>query len=78
MIGELQRAAGFDGSDSPEDRLARLTALLEPAGASAPVPEGAMLLADLLSLPVPDAEALQRLSPEQRKARTLATVLARI
>jgi predicted ATPase/DNA-binding winged helix-turn-helix (wHTH) protein len=76
VIGELQRAAGFETGDSPEDRFARLTALLQPAGA--PASDGAMLLGDLLSLPTPDPEALQRLSPEQRKARTLATVLARI
>jgi alpha-ketoglutarate-dependent taurine dioxygenase/class 3 adenylate cyclase/predicted ATPase len=76
VIGELQREAGFDRADSPEQRIARLAALLEPAGV--PALEGAMLLADLLSLPAPGAEALQRLSPEQRKARTLAAVLARI
>ncbi len=86
VIGELQRAAGFDRADSPEERLAKLTALLEPVGAlaaeapaaEAPAAGAAMLLADLLSLPVRDAGALQRLSPEQRKERTLAAVLARI
>ena len=35
VIGELQRAAAFDRTDTPEERLAKLTALLEPAGAPA-------------------------------------------
>jgi class 3 adenylate cyclase/predicted ATPase len=76
VIGELQRAAGFDPTDSPEKRLAKLTATLEPAGISAA--EGLVLLADILALPAPGAESLQRLSPEQRRARMLAVVLARI
>ncbi len=33
VIGELQRAAAFDRTDTPEERLAKLAALLEPAGA---------------------------------------------
>jgi len=76
VIGELQRAAAFDRADGPRERLAKLTALLDPAGA--PASEGAMLLASLLSLPVPNEEALQRLSPGQRKERALAAVVARI
>jgi class 3 adenylate cyclase/predicted ATPase len=76
VIGELRRAAALDRADTPEERLAKLTALLKLAGA--PAAEDVMLLADLLSLPVPDAQALQRLPPEQRKKRTLAAVLTRI
>jgi predicted ATPase len=76
VIRELQRAAAFDRADSPEERLAKLATLLGPSGD--PGAEGMMLLADLLSLPVQDAQALQRLSPGQRKQRTLAAMVARI
>jgi predicted ATPase len=73
-IGELQRAAGFDRADTPGERLAKLTALLErPCGN-----DGAMLIADLLSLPTHDAPATPRFTPAQRKERTLAALLARI
>jgi DNA-binding winged helix-turn-helix (wHTH) protein/predicted ATPase len=76
VIGELQRASAFERADSAEERLAKLAALLELAGA--PAADSSMLLAALLSLPVEDAQTLQRLLPAQRKQRTLAAVLARI
>jgi DNA-binding response OmpR family regulator/ABC-type transport system involved in cytochrome c biogenesis ATPase subunit len=76
VIGELQRAAGFDRADAPAERVAKLTALLGPCHAA---PESVALIADLLSLPAPDAPALQQqLSPQQRKRRMLAALLERV
>ena len=76
VIGELQRAAGFDRADAPAERLAKLAALLQ--GSCHAAPESATLIADLLSLPARDAPALQQLSPHERKQRTLAALLARV
>ena len=76
VIGELQRAAGFERADTPSERLAKLTALIKAAGHSAT--KGVTLIADLLSLPIEDRHAVQQLTPQQRKERTLAALLARI
>ena len=76
VIGELQRAAGFERADTPSERLAKLTALIKAAGHSAT--KGLTLIADLLSLPIEDRPAVQQLTPQQRKERTLAALLARI
>jgi DNA-binding response OmpR family regulator/class 3 adenylate cyclase/predicted ATPase/ABC-type transport system involved in cytochrome c biogenesis ATPase subunit len=76
VIGELQRAAGFKRADIASERLAKLTALLE--GASHSASEGVTLIADLLSLPIEDRHAVQQLTPQQRKEKTLAALLARI
>ena len=74
VIAELQRAAGFDRADIPAERLAKLTAVLEGSAAS----EGATLIAELLSLPIEHSHAVHQLTPQERKARTLAALLARI
>src|SRR5262249_19423402 len=76
VIGELQRAAGFNRTDNPSERLAKLTALLE--GSAKSTTEEVTLIADLLALPVEIGQALQQLTPQERKKRTLATLLARI
>jgi len=76
VIGELHRAAGVDCADAPAARLAKLAALLQGPGQGAQVELA--LIADLLSLPTPDAPALQELSPQARKQRTLAALLARV
>ena len=76
VIGELQRAARFKRADTPSERLAKLTALLE--GADHPASEGMTLIADLLHLPIEDQRAVQQLTPQQRKERTLSALLARI
>jgi class 3 adenylate cyclase/DNA-binding response OmpR family regulator/predicted ATPase len=76
VIAELQRAAGFDRADTPAERLAKLTAVLEECGHSAS--KGATLIAELLSLPIEHPQAVHQLTPQERKARTLAALLARI
>jgi class 3 adenylate cyclase/DNA-binding response OmpR family regulator/predicted ATPase len=75
VIGELQRAAGFDAADAPSARLAKLAALLHgPCRAQ----DDVALIAGLLSLPAPDAPALRELSPQMRKRRTLEALVARV
>jgi DNA-binding response OmpR family regulator/class 3 adenylate cyclase/predicted ATPase len=76
VIGELQRAAGFRRADTPSERLAKLTALL--AGPANTAGQQVMLIADLLSLAVDDRHAGPQLTPQERKERTLAALLARI
>ena len=76
VIGELQRAAGFRRADTSSERLTKLVALLDGAGHAAS--EGVVLIADLLSLPMEDRHAVHQLTPQKRKERTLAALLARI
>src|SRR5262249_54738753 len=76
VIGELQRAAGFDRADAPRERFAKLAALLERPGW--PPGEGVTLIADLLSLSADASPSVQQLTHHQRKARTLAVLLGRI
>jgi class 3 adenylate cyclase/DNA-binding response OmpR family regulator/predicted ATPase len=76
VIGELQRAADFKRNDNPQQRLAKLTSLLERSGKLST--EEKMLIADLLSLPMEGTHALQQLTPKERKERTLAALSARI
>jgi class 3 adenylate cyclase/DNA-binding response OmpR family regulator/predicted ATPase len=76
VIAELQRAAGFARADTPSAKLAKLAALLEGSGHSAF--EGITLIADLLALPTEHSHAVHQLTPQERKARTLAAWLARI
>ena len=77
VIGELQQAAGFKRTDTSSERLAKLTALLGSADHSTSE-EGVTLIADLFSLPVDNRHAVQQLTPQERKERTLTTLLARI
>ena len=76
VIGELQRAAGFKHADTPSEKLAKLTALL--AGRASTRGQEAVLIADLLSLPVGHQYAGPQLTPQERKKRTLAALLGRI
>jgi DNA-binding response OmpR family regulator/class 3 adenylate cyclase/predicted ATPase len=76
VIGELQRAAGFDRADTAGERLAKLAALFErPCGGPR---DDLVLIADLLSLPADGAPILPQLTPAQRRQRTRAALLARI
>jgi class 3 adenylate cyclase/tetratricopeptide (TPR) repeat protein len=75
FIGELERAAGFERSDSPTEKLSKLDALLAQSGAE---PEHVAVLANLFALPASDRYGLQELSPQKRKEKTLAALLARL
>jgi predicted ATPase/class 3 adenylate cyclase len=73
FIGQIERAAGFERSDSPAQKLAKLDALV--AGSTAD-PEHVVILASLFALPASDG--LHELSPRRRKEKTLAALLARL
>jgi predicted ATPase len=75
FINQLQRAAGFRHTDSPEERLRKLDALLAQ---STHDPEHVAVLANLLSLPANDCYRLQDLTPQKRKEKTFAALLAQL
>jgi len=74
IIGQLERAAGFEVGDSPDLKLGKLEALLAagtPAGGDAP------LLAGLLSLPFEGRYPVVDLSPQRKKEKTFEALLRR-
>src|SRR5215469_3739052 len=71
VIRQIEHAAGFLREDTAEQKLEKLDALLARAAAE---PEAVDLIADLLSLP--GRHAAPELSPQQRKEKTLAALLA--
>jgi class 3 adenylate cyclase/tetratricopeptide (TPR) repeat protein/energy-coupling factor transporter ATP-binding protein EcfA2 len=75
FIGQLERAAGFKHSDTPAEKLPKLDALLAQ---STHDPEHVAVLANLLALPADDRYRLQELSPQKRKEKTLAALLAQL
>src|SRR5215472_8234682 len=75
FIGQIERAAGFERSDSPTQKLAKLDALVEQ---SAVDPERVAVLANLLAISVDDQFRLQELSPQKRKEKTFAALLAQL
>jgi class 3 adenylate cyclase/tetratricopeptide (TPR) repeat protein len=75
FIGQLERAAGFERSDSPREKLSKLDALVAQSTAD---PEHVPVLASLFALPASDRDQLQELSPQKRKEKTLAVLLAQL
>lgn len=75
LIGQLERAAGFRREDTAEEKLAKLEAVL--AQSDAP-PEEIGLIAALLSIPHAGRYPLPELSPQKRKEKTLAALLAQL
>ena len=73
FINQLERAAGFRHTDSPREKLAKLDALLAQ---STHDPEHVAVLADLLALPAGDHYRLQDLTPQKRREKTFAALLA--
>jgi class 3 adenylate cyclase/tetratricopeptide (TPR) repeat protein len=73
FIGQIERAAGFERSDSPAQKLSKLDALVARSTAD---PEHVAVLASLFALPASDG--LHELSPRRRKEKTLAALLARL
>jgi class 3 adenylate cyclase/tetratricopeptide (TPR) repeat protein len=76
FIGQLARACRFERGDSPEEKFAKLEALLMQSGAD--VANAVPLLASLLSLPPDERYPLPELSPQKRKEMTLAVLLAQL
>jgi class 3 adenylate cyclase len=75
FISQLERAARFERSDSPAQKLAKLEALLAQSAADA---DHVAVLANLLSLPPNDRYRLPELSPQNRKEKTFAALLAQL
>jgi class 3 adenylate cyclase/predicted ATPase len=76
IIVHLERAARFRREDPPEQRLAKLEAVLcqatdDPGKVVSP-------LADLLSIPTGERYQTLNLAPQERKERTLRALLAQI
>jgi class 3 adenylate cyclase/tetratricopeptide (TPR) repeat protein len=70
FISQLERAAGFERSDTTLEKFTKLKTLL--AGS----PSQAGVLANLLSLPPNDSLRLPEVSPQKRKETTLLALLA--
>jgi class 3 adenylate cyclase/tetratricopeptide (TPR) repeat protein len=75
FIGQLERAAGFERADPPLARLSKLDALVAQSTAD---PEHAAVMANLFALPSSGYYRLQDLSPQKRKEKTLAALLAQL
>jgi class 3 adenylate cyclase/ABC-type transport system involved in cytochrome c biogenesis ATPase subunit len=75
FIGQLERAAGFERSDSVTEKLSKLDALVAQSTAD---PEHVAVLASLFALPARDRYQMQELSPQKRKEKTLAALLAQL
>jgi predicted ATPase len=75
FIGQIEHAAGFERSDSSAQKLSKLDALLAQSTAD---PEHVAVLANLFALPVSDRYGLQELSPQKRKEKTFAALLAQV
>ena len=75
IIGQMERAAGLAHDDTPGAKLDKLDALLAPSSTS---PEDAGLLAEMLSLANDGRYPVLALPPEQRRARTLAALIAQV
>jgi class 3 adenylate cyclase len=75
FMGQLERAAGFERGDSVTEKLSKLDALVAQSTAD---PEHVAVLANLLALPASDRYQLQELSPQKRKEKTLAALLAQL
>jgi class 3 adenylate cyclase len=75
-IAQLERAAGFGREDTPEQRLAKLEAVL--AQGANDLTEVVPLMADLLSIPTGDRYQPLNLTPRKRKEKTLQAQLAQV
>jgi class 3 adenylate cyclase/tetratricopeptide (TPR) repeat protein len=75
FIGQLERAAGFQRSDSATEKLSKLDGLLAQATAD---PEHVAVLADLFALSDSDRPRLEEWSPQKRKDKTFAALLAQL
>ena len=74
VIVHLQRLLGWRPEEAPEDKLAKLEAVLTRYGL--PLPETVPLFASLLTLPLPERYPPLALSPQRQKDRTLENLLA--
>ena len=66
FVGQLERAAGFERSDSPAERLSKLDDLVAQSTAD---PEHVAVLANLLALPVSDQLPIERAQSTERQGK---------
>ena len=76
FVGQLERAARFKRGDSPAQKLSKLKALLVQSGIDGD--DTLAVLANLLSVPLEGRSGLPELSPQSRKEKTLAAILAQL
>jgi DNA-binding SARP family transcriptional activator/tetratricopeptide (TPR) repeat protein len=76
VITHLNQAAGFQREDSVAVRLDKLEALLSQGRSD--LAEALPLIADLLTIPIDSRCKPLDLSPQRRKQRTLATLVAQV
>jgi predicted ATPase len=69
VIEQLERAAGFERDDAPENKLDKLEALL--ARGTDRLDEAVPLIAALLGIPIGDRYTLPELTPQRQKQLTL-------
>ena len=75
FINQLERASGFERGDSPQERLSKLDALLAQSTHN---PEHLAVLANLLALRIDDHSRLRDVTPQKRKEKTFAALLAQL
>ena len=76
FIEQLERAAGFKRTETPDGKREKLEALLAKSAGDGE--EAASLFAALLSLPASDRYPALQLTPQQLKQKTLGALLAQI
>jgi class 3 adenylate cyclase len=75
FVSQLERAAGFKHSDSPAEKLSKLDVLVAQGTENS---EYRSALATLCALPTRDQYSLQELTPQKRKEKTMAALLAQL
>lgn len=75
FINQLERASGFERGDPPYEKLSKLNALLAQSTHN---PEHLAILANLLALRVEDHYRLRDVTPQKRKEKTFAALLAQL
>jgi DNA-binding SARP family transcriptional activator len=73
VVRHIERAAGFASNDRPDQKLAKLEAML--AAVALDMSENVPLVAALLSIALPQRYPPLRLSPAQQRRKTLAALL---
>ena len=75
FISQIERAAGFQRSDSPAEKLSKLDSLVtQSTGTSEHLTD----LASLLALPIKRSDELEALSPQKRKERIFSAIISQL
>jgi class 3 adenylate cyclase/predicted ATPase len=75
FINQLERASGFERGDTSQRRLSKLKTLLSQSSGNS---EHLGILANLLGLDVDDDYQVQEITPQKRKEKTSAALLAQL